>query len=384
MTAPAYPAHVSHLLSQLRLSDVPGDLLLTYRPLLRSDTSLFSAFITLGFEHSSGTFKQPVQLQDALAVIKKEYEGPVKAGGIAGSLVPNSILIGPSPRLAFKWLSPSPLLGGLPSTADYGENDDCYTSLMWADEPEMFQGQELTLSIPSPPRPKISGLVDVSLDPLNSRMHRGLKVLSTRVREVVKGEGLITYKQVADRLMTEEEVVEAGGQKEEKNVRRRVYDALNVLIAAGVLKKQGKYVSWRVEPPRKLTKRSKAVSKQLQEQVQDAQARVIARADTLRDLVRKLTLLQALMVRNQEAPATSEKLVFPLLLMATADIPDNSMTLISSPQGRNLTVKFRNEIRILGEVDVIPLMGLNPIGLESVPKEVQRLLDTYKETNTWG
>ena len=31
-------------------------------------------------------------------------------------------------------------------------------------------------------------------------------------------------------------------QKWEKNVRRRVYDALNVLYAAGVLKKDGKYV----------------------------------------------------------------------------------------------------------------------------------------------
>lgn len=32
-------------------------------------------------------------------------------------------------------------------------------------------------------------------------------------------------------------------QKWEKNVRRRVYDALNVLYAAGVLKKDGKHVS---------------------------------------------------------------------------------------------------------------------------------------------
>ncbi|MEE4247550.1 MAG: hypothetical protein V2I33_19255 [Kangiellaceae bacterium] len=30
--------------------------------------------------------------------------------------------------------------------------------------------------------------------------------------------------------------------KEEKNVRRRVYDAINVLIAAGILKRDGKMV----------------------------------------------------------------------------------------------------------------------------------------------
>jgi hypothetical protein len=34
-----------------------------------------------------------------------------------------------------------------------------------------------------------------------------------------------------------------GIEKWEKNVKRRVYDALNVLYAAGVLRKDGKYVS---------------------------------------------------------------------------------------------------------------------------------------------
>jgi hypothetical protein len=36
-------------------------------------------------------------------------------------------------------------------------------------------------------------------------------------------------------------------QKWEKNVRRRVYDALNVLYAAGVLEKQGKEVFCNVD-----------------------------------------------------------------------------------------------------------------------------------------
>jgi len=32
--------------------------------------------------------------------------------------------------------------------------------------------------------------------------------------------------------------------KEEKNVRRRVYDAINVLLAADVLKRDSKTISW--------------------------------------------------------------------------------------------------------------------------------------------
>lgn len=52
-----------------------------------------------------------------------------------------------------------------------------------------------------------------------------------------------------DEFSKEESPTKRGGetqhqqQKWEKNVRRRVYDALNVLYAAGVLKKDGKHVS---------------------------------------------------------------------------------------------------------------------------------------------
>lgn len=51
------------------------------------------------------------------------------------------------------------------------------------------------------------------------------------------------YKQVADRLVndiSQDTIAEFDKNKDEHNVKRRVYDALNVLIAAGILKKEGK------------------------------------------------------------------------------------------------------------------------------------------------
>ena len=376
MTNNSTSVHVLSLLSSLEQDETSGNTLLSHRDMLRGDTSLFNAFISLGFDHLTGTFRQPVKTEDAVTAIKKEFDGPAKAGQSKSTSLSK---VNPSPRLAFKWLNPSPL----PQyNAEEEELDEGYASLMWGDEPEMFSKQEVVLPPTSPSHVRVS--LDVPLDPLNSRMNRGLKVLSTRVREVVRGEGSITYKLVADRLMTEEREMESGSAKEEKNVRRRVYDALNVLIAAGMLKKQGKFVTWRSEPLKRTSKRSKAASRQLQERIQDLQAQVIAKADTLRDLVRRLTLLQALIVRNQTNSLNSDKLAFPILLLATADTVDNSVTLVSCPKGNRLTVKFYSEIRVLGEVDFIPMLGLSPVGMETVPKEVQRLMDAYKETSTWG
>ena len=50
-----------------------------------------------------------------------------------------------------------------------------------------------------------------------------------------------TFKEVSDELVAE--VWDAEGEdmtKENKNVRRRVYDALNVLISSGIIKKSGR------------------------------------------------------------------------------------------------------------------------------------------------
>ena len=54
-----------------------------------------------------------------------------------------------------------------------------------------------------------------------------------------------TFKKVSDERV--EEVWDAEGEeaiKENKNIRRRVYDALNVLISSGVIKKSGRQVEW--------------------------------------------------------------------------------------------------------------------------------------------
>lgn len=73
---------------------------------------------------------------------------------------------------------------------------------------------------------------------------RGLKYLSIKVRDMVIKCGATTYQNVATELINglkdEADIIydkRSDSDKDEKNVWRRVYDALNVLIAAGVLKK---------------------------------------------------------------------------------------------------------------------------------------------------
>lgn len=78
------------------------------------------------------------------------------------------------------------------------------------------------------------------------RSSRGLRVLSVKVKDVVGEKKRTSYKEVADDLIAEFsnkfKQRKPGEAKDEQNVKRRVYDALNVLIAADILKKDGKTV----------------------------------------------------------------------------------------------------------------------------------------------
>ena len=57
-----------------------------------------------------------------------------------------------------------------------------------------------------------------------------------------------TFKEVSDELVAEVcDNEEESMSKENKNIRRRVYDALNVLISSGVIKKHGRQVEWASE-----------------------------------------------------------------------------------------------------------------------------------------
>ncbi|XP_076953761.1 transcription factor-like protein DPB [Bidens hawaiensis] len=83
---------------------------------------------------------------------------------------------------------------------------------------------------------------------------RGLRQFSMKVCEKVESKGRTTYNEVADELVAEfsdpTNGDEAPDQKQydEKNIRRRVYDALNVLMAMDIISKDKKEIQWRGLP----------------------------------------------------------------------------------------------------------------------------------------
>jgi transcription factor Dp-1 len=64
----------------------------------------------------------------------------------------------------------------------------------------------------------------------------------------VQEKGKTTYNQVADELVIAIKEEHADQQYDEKNIRRRVYDALNVLMAMDIIVKDRKDITWKGLP----------------------------------------------------------------------------------------------------------------------------------------
>ncbi|KAK4784393.1 hypothetical protein SAY86_018761 [Trapa natans] len=128
---------------------------------------------------------------------------------------------------------------------------------------------------------------------------RGLRQFSMKVCEKVESKGRTTYNEVADELVAEF----AGSsnstnypdqqQYDEKNIRRRVYDALNVLMAMDIISKDKKEIQWKGLPHTSVND-----IEELKTEHSGLRSRIERKAAYLRELEEQFVGLQNLIQRN--------------------------------------------------------------------------------------
>lgn len=117
-----------------------------------------------------------------------------------------------------------------------------------------------------------------SLRKKSSKEKIGMRLFSKMICEKVRLKKKTTYLEVAEELINE--IKRSVFEAETKNIRRRVYDSLNVLTAAKIIEKEGKEIVWKgflyenqeidlyKEERDKLEKRLEMKKKHLQEKIQ--------------------------------------------------------------------------------------------------------------------
>lgn len=154
---------------------------------------------------------------------------------------------------------------------------------------------------------------------------RGLRQFSLKVCEKVESKGTTTYNEVADELVAEyaAEASNTAGSNDqqgpgydEKNIRRRVYDALNVLMAMDIISKDKKEIHWRGLPRTTLNDIEELKTERI-----GLRNRVEKKAAYLKELKEQSLGYQNLVQRNQQlygnGNAPSGGVALPFILVQT-------------------------------------------------------------------
>lgn len=146
---------------------------------------------------------------------------------------------------------------------------------------------------------------------------RGLKAFSAMILSILQKEKEIDYTRVAEVI-----IGMAGNTGEDKNIRRRIYDALNVMCAIEIVKKDKKMVylvdnplcACETEVDKRLVRLGHAITctTKLKERIEEKKR-------VLEETVKRKDLLLKLIERNKhkENEEEKERLHFPFLLIST-------------------------------------------------------------------
>lgn len=123
----------------------------------------------------------------------------------------------------------------------------------------------------------------------NEKPGKGLRHFSMRVCQKVKEKGVTSYNEVADELVAEESDdagagLNGSGSYDQKNIRRRVYDALNVLMAMNIISKEKKEIKWIGLPTS-----SAQECEEIELKNQQSRKRIEEKQQQLRELVLKVS-----------------------------------------------------------------------------------------------
>ncbi|GMH72030.1 hypothetical protein TL16_g05809, partial [Triparma laevis f. inornata] len=221
---------------------------------------------------------------------------------------------------------------------------------------------------------------------------KGLRHFSMKVCKKVEEKGQTTYNEVADELVREfmsgrddqppqpeeddpTKKVKKTGQYDEKNIRRRVYDALNVLMAMDIISKEKKEIRWKGLP-------SNAQ--------RDLEVLVRERSSVLLEVEKKKKLLRELIVqgvcfknldkRNAKEGAVGVNSSQEEKTEATGRIPlpfivvnTSQSTIINCEMGSDRTDLFFNfskPFEINDDNEILKRLGMGRMGEEGVREVV--------------
>ncbi|OAG29043.1 transcription factor Dp-1 [Nematocida displodere] len=180
---------------------------------------------------------------------------------------------------------------------------------------------------------------------------RGLKAFSAMILSILQKERAMDYTRVSDVI-----IAMTGNTGEDKNIKRRIYDALNVMCAVDIVRKDKKMVylidNTLCECASEIDKRLLSLghattsTSKLRERIEEKERH-------LEDVLRRKDLLLQLIERNKEKEETEdkEKLHFPFIIISTGK--KSRIDCETNDKRSYFKFIFANEYKIYEDVQIL-------------------------------
>jgi len=200
----------------------------------------------------------------------------------------------------------------------------------------------------------------------SERGGKGLRHFSMKVCEKVQAKGSTSYNEVADELVNELTdprcTSPTDQQYDQKNIRRRVYDALNVLMAMNIISKEKKEIRWLGLPTNSIQE-----ANGLEIDKSKRMERIKAKTQQLQDLLLQQIAFKNLVERNKDRekregpPPPNSAIQLPFIIVNTSKktVIDCSI----SNDKMEYLFNFDDTFEIHDDMEVLKRMGLS-FGLE--------------------
>lgn len=194
----------------------------------------------------------------------------------------------------------------------------------------------------------------------NNQKPLSLTKLSSKIFAIMQTQQKTTFSEVADIILNEnrEQVTE------ERTLRRRVYDVLNVLCAANMITKDEKKIYF--HPPEMLGK-----SIAYTDAYKQTQDRVAMKQSELIEKVRQLLFFKLLINRNKNNQRGNLTIQLPTILMGFSNVSNGSIS--KSLDGKSLVVSSTSPPQFFSPLNVYEAIGFSPEEKSAVIRSIKPL-----------
>ena len=199
----------------------------------------------------------------------------------------------------------------------------------------------------------------------------GLKEISKRVMEIIKQSGQTTYKAISDQIVNE---INEKSIKDEKNIRRRIYDSLNVMKSMNLFHrdKNSKTIMWNYDqefdPLNEIENKNEKDEKN--KECKFDSWNIIEKKKTHKEkkekcnlLNRELKGLKNVLERNNREDETvpeNNKLYFPFIVIEFQSNKDPKINVALNENQTKAHFGFDEADAMYGDLDMVSKIGNHP------------------------